>query len=110
MARLYRNFFQPGIKLVSKTRVEGRIQRVYEAARTPYQRVLESLQVSRQAKERLREEYEGLNPAELRRQLDQVRQQLSEVSHAKGDVVHRPAYRGPDIWLSKWRGRRRRVG
>ncbi len=109
VARLYRNWFQPTIKLVSKRRVGGRIQRVYDTARTPYERVLGSRQVSKQAQQQLRSAYEALNPAELRRRLEQLRQRLSEVSHGKGDVVHKPPFRGPDIWLSKWRGRRRRV-
>ena len=109
VARLYRNFFQPTIKLVSKTRVEGRIKRIYDTPRTPYQRLMESKQIRKPAQQQLRAIYQALNPAELRRRLEQLRQQLSEVSHAKGDVVHRPPYRGPDIWISKWRGRRRRV-
>lgn len=39
--RLYKNFFQPTMKLKSKTRVEGKIHRQYEPARTPYQRLLD---------------------------------------------------------------------
>jgi len=109
VARLYRNWFQPTIKLVSKTRVGGRIKRVYDTARTPYERVLRSGQVSKQAQQQLRSAYEALNPAELRRRLEQLRERLSEVSHGKGDVIHKPPFRGPDIWLTKWRGRRRRV-
>ena len=107
VARLYRNFFQPSIKLVSKTRVEGRIKRLYDTPRTPYQRLLESGQLRKPDREALRTLYQTLNPAQLRRQLEQLRQQLSESSHSKAEVLHKPPYRGPDIWLSKWRGRRR---
>ena len=35
VARLYRNFFQPAIKLREKTRVGGRIKRKYDKAQTP---------------------------------------------------------------------------
>jgi len=38
--RLYKNFFQPVIKLVSKERIDGKIHRKYEKAKTPYQRVM----------------------------------------------------------------------
>jgi hypothetical protein len=108
VARLYRNFFQPAIKLRDKTRVNGRIKRKYDKARTPYERLLSSGQITQKAAQQLRRQYEQLNPAELRRQLETLRAQLEQTSHAKGDVVHRPAARGPAIWLSKWRGRKRR--
>jgi hypothetical protein len=108
VARLYRNFFQPAIKLRSKTRVDGRIKRKYEKARTPYERLLSSGQITQKAAQQLRRQYQQLNPAELRRQLETLQAQLERTSHAKGDVVHRPAARGPAIWLSKWRGRKRR--
>ncbi|HEV2464052.1 MAG TPA: transposase family protein [Acidobacteriaceae bacterium] len=107
LARLYRNFFQPAIKLRDKTRIDGRIKRVYEKARTPYERLLTSGQIPKQAQQRLRTQYQQLNPAELRRQIETLQQQLEQISHAKGDVVHRPAARGPAIWVSKWRRRKR---
>jgi hypothetical protein len=110
LSRLYRNFFQPVIKLLRKTRVHGRIQRCYDTARTPYQRVMASPQTSRSAKLQLRQLYETLNPAEMRRQLDQLLERLSEASHSKGDVVHKPARHGPAISVSKWRRRRRSSG
>jgi hypothetical protein len=68
--RLYKNFFQPVIKLVSKERIEGRIHRKYEVAKTPYQRVIESKEVSEKQKQELKKIYESLNPAELKRAID----------------------------------------
>jgi len=47
--RLYKNFFQPTMKLQSKVRVGGKIHRRYDEPRTPYQRLLESGQLSRRA-------------------------------------------------------------
>ncbi len=44
--RLYKNFFQPVIKLVSKERIGGKIHRRYDRAKTPYQRIMESKEVS----------------------------------------------------------------
>jgi hypothetical protein len=49
------------IKLRDKTREEGRIKRVYEKARTPYDRLLTSRQITKQAKQQLRLRYGQLN-------------------------------------------------
>jgi len=68
--RLYKNFFQPMIKLISKERIGGKIHRKYDHPKTPYQRVLESPEVSKQQKEQLRKIYQFLNPAELKRVID----------------------------------------
>lgn len=50
----YKNFFQPVIKLKEKIRIGGKIHRRYEKAKTPYQRVMESKQVSETKKQELK--------------------------------------------------------
>ena len=42
LLRLYVNFFQPVMKLPSKTRRGAKVHKVYDRARTPYQRLLEA--------------------------------------------------------------------
>ena len=42
LLHLYVNFFQPVMKLVSKTRHGAKVHKVYDMARTPYQRLLET--------------------------------------------------------------------
>ena len=42
---LYKNFFQPTMKLKEKVRVGGKIHRKYDEPKTPYQRLLESGQI-----------------------------------------------------------------
>jgi len=42
LIRLYINFFQPVMKLMSKTRHGAKVHKVYDPARMPYQRLLES--------------------------------------------------------------------
>lgn len=106
VARLYQNFFQPVIKLVSKTRVKGKIHRRYDPPRTPYERLLESNQISRKRARELKAVYESLNPAELHRRLNQLRRELFELADATLPVILRRRQRGPDIVL----GRRRGVG
>jgi hypothetical protein len=102
--RLYQNFCLPTIKLKSKTRAGGRIQRRYDQPLTPYQRLMQSSQIKRQMKKQLGSVYEALNPAELHRELTALREQLEQVSAAKGELAIQPARHGPSVDL---RNRRR---
>lgn len=68
--RLYKNFFQPVMKLSSKTRVGGKIKKKHDVAKTPYKRLMESGGVPREKKEELKRTYEKLNPAKLKREID----------------------------------------
>lgn len=68
--RLFKNFFQPVIKLVSKIRVKGKIKKKYDVAKTPYERLMESDCLSEEKKEELKKAYESFNPAELKRNVD----------------------------------------
>jgi len=68
--RLYKNFFSPVIKLVLKERAGGRIYRRYDKPRTPYRRIMESPEIPETKKEELRNIYQSLNPAHLKRQID----------------------------------------
>ena len=63
--RLYVNFFQPSVKLISKTRNGSRTTKHYDAASTPYQRIMASKHVPKSAKEKLKRLYEGLDPIAL---------------------------------------------
>jgi hypothetical protein len=70
--RLYKNFFIPNIKLISKKRVGKngeKIKRIYNRPRTPYERAMRSKQISKEKKLELKQIYENLNPAKLRRDL-----------------------------------------
>lgn len=60
------NFFHASLKLERKEREEGRIRRIYGEAQTPLARVLASDDVTRQTKQRLREEKSRLNPFALK--------------------------------------------
>lgn len=67
--RLYKNFFQPIIPLISKERIGGHIRRKYGEPKTPYQRIMEDGQVLPATKTRLTEIYQTLNPAQLKRNI-----------------------------------------
>jgi len=68
--RLFTNFFQPSVQLVSKERESGKVTKRYDVAQTPYQRMLAAPAVKEQVKERLRAEYLTLNPAAVRREIE----------------------------------------
>jgi hypothetical protein len=78
--RLYINFFQPSFKLIAKERIGNKTIKRYDTAKTPYQRVLERKDISLEAKARLMNLYVQLNPAELRRHIDQKTDILWKIS------------------------------
>ena len=69
---LYSNFFQPVMVLVSKKRHGAKVTKRYDTAKTPYQRVLDHPDVAPALKERLRQQYPTLNPAQLLRQIEEL--------------------------------------
>jgi hypothetical protein len=90
--RLYKNFFQPVIKLKEKIRVKGKIHRRYEKARTPYQYLMESKEVSIEIKQELKKVYDNLNPTELKRTIDKKLHLLYEAYKIKnGRAMVEPA-------------------
>ena len=108
---VYKNFFQPTMKLAEKVRTGGKIHRKYDEPKTPYQRLIESGQISATARKRLTAEYESLNVAQLRRQIEELQnrlfQQLDNKNRAEPSA---PKRRGPSIrvggaahaiWMSK---------
>ena len=68
--RLYVNFFQPVMKLVTKTRHGAKVHKVYDEARTPYQRLLESSVLTEAKRRELAAVYHGLNPVMLLKQIN----------------------------------------
>lgn len=95
--RLYTNFFQPVMKLKSKERRGSQIKKLYDAPRTPYQRVLDSAQVSDDDKERLRQQYQQLNPAALKRGLSRLQKHLFALATAKPKLLNKVRYRAKPL-------------
>jgi hypothetical protein len=67
--RLYVNFFQPSLKLLTKQREGGHVRRTYGPARTPFQRVLATDALTPETRERLSALYQALDPVRLLRQI-----------------------------------------
>ena len=76
LLRLYVNFFQPVMKLVSKTRHGARVYKVYDKARTPYQRLLETGVLTEENQRELATSYHGLNPVLLPKQINENLERL----------------------------------
>ncbi len=68
--RLFKNFFQPVMKLKKKDRDTGHLRRTYEEAKTPYQRLLDSGQLSNAQKNALEKLYLQLDPVQIKKALD----------------------------------------
>lgn len=91
--RLYTNYFQPLMKLKSKERHGSQVRKTYEMAQTPYQRLQQSPYLSATSKRRLKTEYGRLNPAELKRQIEQLQAQLLQLA---ADNRPQRLYRRPE--------------
>jgi hypothetical protein len=76
LVRLYLNFFQPTMKLVSKTRHGAKVHKVYETAQTPYRRLLQSGVLSESKQVELAATYHKLNPVQLLKQINSNLEQL----------------------------------
>jgi hypothetical protein len=74
--RLLHNFFCPSVKLIEKKRVGSKIIKRYDKPKTPYQRLLESNHLDSKIKERLKNQFDSLNPFELR---SRVEDQLKKI-------------------------------
>ena len=70
LVRLYINFFQPTMKLISKTRHGAKVHKVYEPAQTPYQRLLKLGVLNKEKQAELAATYQGLNPVKLLNQIN----------------------------------------
>ncbi len=85
--RLYLNFFSPMAKLISKERAGGKVKKRYDMPKTPYKRLIESLDVSEKTKEELRALYEELNPVELYREIRRYQRRLERAYLKKKGII-----------------------
>jgi len=83
LVELYVNFFQPVLKLKSKERVDNKVKKRYDTARTPYQRLKESGVLGKKQNQQLQTLYESLNPMELRRKIKKLTSKLEKTLRYK---------------------------
>lgn len=83
LVEVYVNFFQPSVKLISKTRVDHKTKKIYDTAKTPYRRLVESGILGKRKKDKLIKIYHSLNPMDLRRKINKLIQKLNKVNRYK---------------------------
>ena len=74
--RLYVNFFQPSMKLLTKRREGSKVHRTYDQAQTPWQRLLSSEALKAETRTRLDAIYAALDPVRLLQQLTTLQEAL----------------------------------
>ena len=55
----------------------------YDRAQTPYERVLGDARIDQEIKKRLYQQYESLNPAQIRREMNSLNDQILAITRAK---------------------------
>jgi len=84
LTRLYVNFFQPVMKLLDKTRNGAKVHKVYDTARTPYQRLLDSGVLTEAKRQELAVIYNYLNPVLLLKQINENLECLWKLAERPG--------------------------
>ena len=87
LVRLYTNFFQPTMKLMSKTRHGAKVNKIYDTARTPYQRLLEAGALKLAKQQELVASYHLLNPVLLLKQINSNLEQLWQMADRRASSV-----------------------
>jgi len=82
------NYFTPTRKAVGHTTAaDGRRKRIYDQPKTPWQRVQASGVLDEQQQSALAARVEGINPADLTRQINAVQMQLLDLAKAKTEAL-----------------------
>ena len=76
LVRSYINFFQLVMQLQRKSRHGAKAHKVYDAAKTPYRRLLGSGVLAQEQMDALAVQYQGLNPVRLLTQFNQALERL----------------------------------
>jgi transposase InsO family protein len=85
--RMYFNFFLPTRKVTSRRhdKQTGKARYMYDAARTPYQRVLDHPSIREAAKRQLMQEYATLNPIDLLENIHRLESKLMAMTQTDGE-------------------------
>jgi len=81
--RLWLNLFLPSVKLLKKVRVGSKVRRVYDAARTPFERVRECLQADPEKVAKLEELRKRLDPFQLSRIIERKLERISRLANRR---------------------------
>jgi hypothetical protein len=91
LLRLQHNFFRPVRKLMSKRRVGSKVVKRYDAAQTPYQRLLATNVLPAEQRQRLDQQLRALDPIAVARDIQQtldVLWKLADTRPARQEAAH----------------------
>jgi hypothetical protein len=91
LLHLQLNFFRPVRKLLSKRRVGAKVLKRYDAAQTPYQRLLAAGVLAPEARAALERQFLTLNPATLADQIQRTLERLWTLAALPGRPPASPA-------------------
>jgi len=88
LLRIWTNFWQPSLKLIAKQRDDttGKTKKTYDAAQTPYRRLLASGVLDDTQQQALAETFAAYGPAGLRRQLAAAVEQMGHLQKRANDL------------------------
>ena len=81
--RWWMNLYLPSVKLVKKVRVGSKVRRVYDAAQTPFERVLAGAQAKPEPVAELKKLRQGLDPFQLGKLIDQKLQRIYDLANRR---------------------------
>ena len=81
--RLWLNLYLPSVKLVKKVRVGSKLRRVYDAAKTPLERVVASAQARKEQVAELKKLRQSLDPFQLGKVIDQKLERIYDMANRR---------------------------
>ncbi len=72
----YVNHFLPSQKCLEKKKIGAKYRKIYDTAKTAYERVLEHEKIALEIKEKLKQKHSALNPKTLKQKIDKLRSEL----------------------------------
>ena len=81
--RLWLNLFLPSVKLLKKVRVGSKVRRVYDAARTPFERVRECAGADAQKVAQLEQLRKRLDPFQMSRSIERQLERISRLANRR---------------------------
>lgn len=64
------NFFRPSSKLKQKKQIKGELKKAHDRPKTPYQRAINSNEISDKIKTKLKRQFDRLNPFKLQGEME----------------------------------------
>jgi hypothetical protein len=79
--RLFHNFFRPSVKLIEKQRIASKTIKRYDKPKTPYQRIMESPDITAEVKKELTDLFHTLNPFLLRKAMEKRLKEIFQLCY-----------------------------